>query len=84
MSNVRALLTRIAKLEQRRVAASSPIELAYGSLDAFAESVNADISAGKLDPVDGPLLLNSIRRWHRDGVWLRQQARNAVWDFGRQ
>ena len=84
MSSVRALLARVAKLEQARVAPRSPVEVAYGSYDAFADSVNADIGAGKLDSVDGPLLLNAIRRWHRDGVWQRQQARNAVWDFGRQ
>ena len=83
MSNVRALLTRVAKLEAGRIAPRSPVELAYGSFDTFADNVNADIGAGKLDAVDGPLLLNAIRRWHRDGVWQRQQARNAVWDFGR-
>lgn len=83
MPSVRSLLTRVAKLEQSRAASRSPVELAYGSVDAFADKVNADIGANKLDPVDGPLLLNAVRRWHRDGVWQRQQARNAVWDFGR-
>ena len=83
MSSVRALLTRVGKLEAGRVTPRSPIEVAYGSFDAFADTVNTDIGAGKLDAVDGPLLLNAIRRWHRDGVWQRQQARNAVWDFGR-
>lgn len=69
MSTVRALLTRVAKLEAARVAPKSPVELAYGSLEAFAEKVNADIAAGKLDKVDGPLLLQAVLKWHRDRLW---------------
>ena len=69
MSNVRALLTRVAKLEAARVTPKSPFEVAFGSLDAFADKVNADIGAGKLDKVDGPLLLNAVLKWHRDHVW---------------
>ena len=69
MSNVRALLTRVAKLEAARVTPKSPFELAFGSFDAFADKVNADIGAGKLDRVDGPLLLNAVLKWHRDRLW---------------
>lgn len=69
MRNVRALLTRVAKLEAARVTPKSPIETAYGSLDAFADKVNADIAAGKMDKVDGPLLLQAVRKWHRDRLW---------------
>ena len=69
MTNVRALLTRVAKLEAARVTPKSPIELAYGSLDAFADKVNADIAAGKMDKVDGPMVLAAVLKWHRDRLW---------------
>lgn len=83
MTSVRALLTRVAKLEAARVAPQSPFEAAFGSLDAFGERVNADIGAGKLDRLDGPLLLQAVLKWHRDGVfgaWTRY--RNRAWDYG--
>ena len=69
MSNVRSLLTRVAKLEAARVTPRSPFEVAFGSLDAFADKVNADIAAGKLDSRDVPLVLNAVRNWHRDRLW---------------
>ena len=69
MSNVRSLLTRVAKLEAARVTPKSPFEVAFGSLDAFADKVNADVDARKLDRVDGPLLLQAVRKWHRDKLW---------------
>lgn len=83
MANVRALLTRVAKLEAARVTPRSPFEVSFGSLDAFADRVNADIGAGKLDRVDGPLLLNAVLKWHRDGAfgqWTRY--RNQAWEYG--
>ena len=64
MSSVRALLTRVARLEAARVTPKSPFEAAFGSLDAFA-----DLAAERLDPIDGPMLVNAVRRWHRDQVW---------------
>jgi hypothetical protein len=69
MSNVRALLTRVAKLEQARATPKTPFELAFGSFEAFEDKVNADLLAKKMDRVDGPLLLNAVRKWHRDHVW---------------
>ena len=69
MSNVRSLLTRVAKLEAARVTPKSPFEVAYGSLDAFADKVNAEVAAGKLDRTDGPLLLQAVLKWHRDKLW---------------
>ncbi len=69
MANVRSLLTRVAKLEAARVTPKSPFEVAFGSLDAFADKVNADIGANKLDKVDGPLLLQAVLKWHRDRLW---------------
>ena len=69
MPNVRALLTRVAKLEAARVAPRSPIEVAFGSMEAFADRVNADIGAGRLDGIDMPMVLAAVARWHRDRVW---------------
>lgn len=69
MTSVRSLLTRVAKLEAARVTPKSPFEVAYGSFGAFEEKVTADIDAGKLDGVDGPLLLGAITKWHRDMLW---------------
>jgi hypothetical protein len=63
------MLSRVAKLEAQRAAPQSPIELAYGSMDAFAEKAEADIAAGKLDSRDFPIILNCLRKWHRDGLW---------------
>lgn len=83
MSNVRALLTRVAKLEASRVAPRSPFELVYGSMDAFADKVQADMAAGKLDSTDAPILIASLRRWHKDRVWQGwQRFRNGMSEFG--
>ena len=86
MSNVRALLTRVAKLEAARAAPRSPLELAYGSLAAFEDVVRADVSAGKLDRIDmlgedgNSGVLACIRRWHVDRVWDGwSKQRNNVW-----
>lgn len=79
MANVRALLTRVAKLEAARAAPRSPIEVAYGSMDAFAE---ASEHLG-LDPVDWPIVLQCLRRWHDEGVWEGwQRSGNRVWENG--
>lgn len=43
------MLARVAKLEAARVAPRSPIEVAYGSMDAFADKVQLDVALGKLD-----------------------------------
>ena len=29
----------------------------------------AEVRAAKLDPTDMPVILECLRRWHRDGVW---------------
>ena len=69
MANVQSLLRRVQRLERARETPQSPFEVAFGSLDAFTDKVNADIAAGKLDRVDGPLLLQAVRKWHRDRLW---------------
>lgn len=80
MSGVRSLLTRVARLEAQRATPRSPIEVAYGSMDAFAEQVQAEIDAGKLDRADMPVVLAALRRWHDDAVWQGwSRQRNGVW-----
>ena len=69
MANVQSLLRRVQRLERARETPRSPFEVAYGSLDAFADKVTGDIGAGKLDKVDGPLLLQAVLKWHRDRLW---------------
>jgi hypothetical protein len=69
MAGVRALLTRLARLEHAKTLALSPYERDYGSLDGFAAFVHAEIGAGTLDPLDGPLILDAVRRWHADALW---------------
>ncbi|MBP6013150.1 MAG: hypothetical protein KBA31_13065 [Alphaproteobacteria bacterium] len=54
---------------ETRVTSRSPIEIAYGSLDAFVEKVQGDIDAGTLDRIDMPIILNCIRRWHHEQLW---------------
>lgn len=83
MANVRSLLTRAASSFATRVTPKSPVESVYGSLEAFADKVNADIGAGKLDKVEGPMLLQAVLKWHRDwafGQWTRY--RNQAWEYG--
>lgn len=70
----------IAKLEAARVTPRNPIEVFYGSMDAFADKVQVDVAAGKLDrdfPIEG------IRRMHVDGCWggWSRDGSNAVWEY---
>ncbi|WP_413875197.1 hypothetical protein [Albidovulum sp.] len=79
MTSVRGMLQRVARLEAARAAPKSPIEIAYGSMDAFAEQVEAEIGEGVLDNVDMPVVLAALRRWHDDAVWAGwSRNRNRV------
>lgn len=86
MASVRALAERVRRLEQARVAARSPVELVFGSLEAFAEKTRADVDAGLLDPDDmlGPDgnggVLRAIRAWHDQQVWAGWR-RTQSWQY---
>lgn len=67
---VRSMLARVAKLEQTRVP-TSPFERWYGSLEAFTDELRAGTRAGTYDRTDMPVVIASVERWHRDGVWTR-------------
>lgn len=69
MGSARSMLARVAKLEAARVTPKSPFEVAYGSFDAFANSTRAEIAAGKLCSHDMPIVLECLRRMHRDQAW---------------
>jgi hypothetical protein len=67
---VRALLSRLAKLEQAR-GPTSPFLLEYGSLDALEAECRAGIAEGIYDPTDMPVVIRAIRGWHEAGAWSR-------------
>ncbi len=82
MPGVRGMTKRVRRLERAR-SPRSPIERMYGSLDAFAAEVQSEIAAGKLCRHDGPLILKSIERWHREELWgAWQRQRNQMWEYG--
>jgi len=73
----------VARLEQARTAPRSPFEVAYGSLDAYADEVQAGIDAGTYDRIDMPIVLACIRRWHSDGTFgALGRNPNGVWGTG--
>ncbi len=69
MSNVRAMLERVRKLEAARAAPRSPIEVCWGSFGAFEDQTLNLIDEGKLDRGDMLAVLTALRRWHVDRVW---------------
>lgn len=80
MAGVRGMLQRVAKLEAQRTPKPSPIEAIYGSVDAFADEVQAKVGEGKLCPVDMPVVIECLRRWHRDGDYGVRGTGNGVWN----
>jgi hypothetical protein len=83
MSSARSMLARVARLETAGTTPCSPIELAYGSLGAWEAEVQADIASGKADPVEMPVVLKCIRRWHDEKLWGAWRQDRRVWEFGR-
>lgn len=88
MTGARSLLGRVRRLEQARAAPVSPIERAYGSLEAFEAAVRAEIDAGKLDRRDmvgesgDGGVLRAIRGWHQQGVF-GMWHRDRIWEMAR-
>ena len=68
MGSPRALLARVARLEQARAMPRSLFEREYGSFDAFEVEARAGMAAGVLDTRDMPAVLASVQRWVRDGI----------------
>ena len=67
MASVRGMLARVQRLEAARNT-PSPIVRLYGSFDAFAEGVQADIDAGKLDRT------GVWGQWHHTGHRVMAQG----------
>jgi hypothetical protein len=65
MLSTRTLLNRVARLEAARAPKLSRIARAYGSFDAFAEQIRAEVEVGVLDR-DFPL--PHLERWEREGL----------------
>ena len=82
VAGVDAMLSRVRRLERARVAPRSPLERAYGSMEAFADEMQAGMDAGTLDRNDMPVILASLRRWHQEGVWGAWH-RQSVLEYGR-
>ena len=77
MAAIRSMLKRVAKLEQARKAPHSPIEVAYGSMDAFAAEIQVGIDAGTYDRIDVPVVIACLRRWHDEEIW----GVSGVWKY---
>ena len=69
MAGVRALLSRVSRLERSKVPTESLFEMTYGSLEAWEAECQCGIYEGRLDPTDMPIVVMAIRRWHTEGVW---------------
>jgi hypothetical protein len=82
MSSARSMLSRVARLETAGTAPRSPIEMAFGSQEEWEAEVQADIDCGKADPVDMPVVLQCIRRWHTEKLWGAWQHNRRVWELG--
>lgn len=82
MSSARAMLARVQKLETAGTSPRTPIELAYGSLEAWEAEVLADMETGKADPVEMPVVLKCVRRWHDEQLWGAWRQDRRVWEYG--
>ena len=71
MAAVRAMLTRVAKLEAAHQPRQSHFVRAYGSFEAF-EAQCREMAAGALDR-DFPI--DALARWEADGTWANAQGR---------
>jgi len=57
------------------------IDAAFGSFAAFEAHCEAEITAGRLDPRDFPVVIMCLRRWEDDGTWAAWQ-RDRIWERG--
>lgn len=80
--SVRAMLARVQRLEEAGRAPRSPFEVGWGTLEAWEAEVQVGIDAGTYDPIDMPGVVDSIRKWHADGLWLGLRW-VPVRDYGR-
>lgn len=62
------MLARVQRLEHSR-SHTSPLEMAYGSLEAWEADCESGIDEGRLDPRDMLVVVTAVRRWHEEGAW---------------
>lgn len=65
MASPRALLARVARLEQATV---SPVLRLIGSIEQFEADTLAGMANRTLDCRDMPAVLASVQRWVREGL----------------
>lgn len=63
MSNAKAMLQRVRRLERSHV---SPLLKRIGSMEALEAHAQAGIDAGAYDPQDVPVVVSAVRRWLAD------------------
>lgn len=69
MARVRAMLSRLSRLECSDAPADCPFEQQYGSLENLARAWRGMMDAGTLDRRDGEALIAIVLRWRNDRVW---------------
>jgi hypothetical protein len=62
--SARSMLSRLRKLE---VAGQSHVLRVIGSMESFEKDINDRIAAEQMCPVDGPILIECVRRWVKHG-----------------
>ena len=72
------MAARVARLERGRQS-GSPIAAAFGSFAAFEAYCDAEIASGRLDPLDGPVIVMCLRIWENDGTWGTWR-RDRIWE----
>lgn len=72
MVAVRALQSRVSKLEQFRKPKQSPFVRWYGSFDNFVNvAIRPGYLDGTLDQKDIFDIVSALRSWETDGTWDR-------------
>jgi hypothetical protein len=82
MAGVRAMLSRVQRLERAGAPLQSPFDIAFGSTAAFCETLQSGADAGELDRRDMVGVIAALTRWDTDGVWGMWQ-RNRPWHASR-
>jgi hypothetical protein len=67
--SIRALAKRVQQLEEARRVPLSPFQIAFGSIEAWEAYVAAGVMDGVLDGREMPVVILSVRLWHKNQCW---------------